>query len=313
MMLMMLLYRIITVIVIAAISVNPVHKSFEINADQLSLPVNETRLKKLLQMHLPAVLYTLRGNFLTFNPNPNQTPSETAVFSIKAEWNQSDEIMIALNPLTLDDLLARDTSELKQLNLLSFVQNSINPFAPNAFSSPLIASIIDISTIAENKSIKEKEIWKLQGKSLDFYSDQDHLLQFHSLKRNKDLLIVFTTSNHLDMTIRTLQFMDFHANPASKADLIIIDDFSIDGTVEYLRKKGYAVFSKSRASGLTDSWNLGYRLASSLKYKYVFFMNNDVLLTKGSVDLIEEALHDHAFVIPMTTDKGAGHNPLQVG
>ncbi|RYG66957.1 glycosyltransferase, partial [archaeon] len=122
------------------------------------------------------------------------------------------------------------------------------------------------------------------------------------------MLIVYTTCNQLAVTQRTLMRMRV---PADLADLVVVDDHSTDGTVAYLQGAGYAVVSKPRAEGLTDSWNIGYRLAASLGYPYLLLMNNDVLVPPHSLRLLALSLRDHPLVAPLTTEKGAGHNPAQ--
>lgn len=78
-------------------------------------------------------------------------------------------------------------------------------------------------------------------------------LQYHE---QNDVLFVLTTCNHLKYTIQALETL---RRSADSFDLIVIDDFSIDGTPDYLIKKGYAVITKSAPHGLTHSWNVGYR------------------------------------------------------
>jgi hypothetical protein len=53
------------------------------------------------------------------------------------------------------------------------------------------------------------------------------------------------------------------------------------------------------------------RIAKYLKYKYVIFANNDILVPHGAVDICRRSLVSEAIVVPMTTKKGAGHNPSQ--
>jgi hypothetical protein len=138
----------------------------------------------------------------------------------------------------------------------------------------------------------------------------------HTSSASPSMLIVFTTCDQLAMTILSLQYLTLHIESSSSrttiADLLIVDDHSVDGTVEYLRKRGFAVITKDEATGLTDSWNIGYRTAIALGYDHILFTNNDVLITSGSLELMNQALQTHAMVLPITTDKGAGHNPLQV-
>lgn len=130
-----------------------------------------------------------------------------------------------------------------------------------------------------------------------------------SVASNRDLLFVFTTSNELSTTIHALSYLTV-ALPSS-ADLIIVDDHSIDGTVEYLSRRGFHVISKDSPRGLTHSWNLGYNFARSFGYKYVIFANNDVLVPRGAIHVLVEDLKRHTVVVPMTSRVGAGHNPSQ--
>jgi hypothetical protein len=53
-------------------------------------------------------------------------------------------------------------------------------------------------------------------------------------KKKSDTLLVFTTCNHLNMSVLSLQALR-HAKDSF--DLVVIDDHSKDGTAEYLRKK----------------------------------------------------------------------------
>jgi hypothetical protein len=53
-------------------------------------------------------------------------------------------------------------------------------------------------------------------------------------KKNSDTLLVFTTCNHLNMSVLSLQALR-HARDSF--DLVVIDDHSVDGTPDYLRKK----------------------------------------------------------------------------
>lgn len=87
------------------------------------------------------------------------------------------------------------------------------------------------------------------------------------------------------------------------------------------------MIKKDKPHGLTDSWNIGYRwqlmisliyinalcrIAKAFKYKYIIFSNNDVLVPHGAIDATYKSLQSNALVVPLTTKKGAGHNPKQV-
>lgn len=89
-------------------------------------------------------------------------------------------------------------------------------------------------------------------------------------------------------------------------------DFTYCLTHRYLAKKGFMVLSKSAASGLTQSWNMGYHVAVALGYRYVFFANNDVLVPRGALEEMKAVLAYNELAVPLTTTKGAGHHPGQV-
>ena len=125
----------------------------------------------------------------------------------------------------------------------------------------------------------------------------------------KDTLIIITTCNHIDVSILAAQYLRYSLK---NADLVFIDDNSVDGTSQYLIKKGFFVITKSKPMGLTDSWNRGFQLGIAMGYSYVIFANNDLLIPEGAVDAIRRELENEALVVPLTTIEGAGHNPMQV-
>lgn len=188
----------------------------------------------------------------------------------------------------------------------------------NQFSFPEIdlcraSTLLNLFEVAQNDRV---DIHKIYPNFREVISGHMHQLSVEPVQLDRsfssskgEVLIVYTTCNQLSMTILSLQFL---RNTDKLADIIIVDDHSTDGTVEYLQKKGFAVVSKPKATGLTDSWNIGYRLAVALGYKHVIFTNNDVLLTAGAVHLMHYGLRSHSLVVPLTTDKGSGHHKQQV-
>jgi hypothetical protein len=82
----------------------------------------------------------------------------------------------------------------------------------------------------------------------------------HVTTKSSDTLLIFTTCNHLPVSIRSLQSISSrHASSDDSYDIVIIDDHSIDGTTDYFKKKGFFVIEKEEPLGLTHSWNIGYR------------------------------------------------------
>lgn len=54
------------------------------------------------------------------------------------------------------------------------------------------------------------------------------------------------------------------------------------------------------------------RLAKELNYKFVFLGNNDIILPNGAIKAMRKVLaHGVSVVVPLTSKKGAGHNPSQ--
>ncbi len=176
--------------------------------------------------------------------------------------------------------------------------------------SCMMSTLLDIFEMSQNSILPvDRLLFTLNPNNNFSLSVESVSIDRSFMETESQILIVYTTCNQLPMTILSLQFL---RNTDKLADLVVIDDHSTDGTVEYLRKKGFAVITKPKATGLTDSWNIGYRLAVALGYKHVVFTNNDVLLTTGSVALMYQGLRDYGLVVPLTTEKGAGHHPAQV-
>jgi len=131
---------------------------------------------------------------------------------------------------------------------------------------------------------------------------------------SKSTLVVYTTCNHLDMTIKTIDYllMTLAKGDGEGLDIVIVDDHSVDGTAEYLERKGFLVLAKSSPKGLTHSWNLGYEFATRWGYSTIIFMNNDVLVPRGAITKVLAEIKQHALVVPLTSHAGRGHTPTQV-
>ena len=282
-------------------------------------PLNPDAIQHILRVYKGEVLATTMGQLLhintslyesKFSSNPTSSKQsvqlqiyETKPCEVKNNaTNHSLSILaeIAVNPIvnSIEKLYPDDFKD------FSVRFHEANPFTASKetmWSGPLISSDLANEIIEHMKG----------SASLQSYVAPTSILA--------PMLIVFTTCDQLAMTILSLQYLKLHLRNSntqqssrSIADLLIIDDHSVDGTVEYLRKRGFAVITKPEARGLTDSWNIGYRMAIALGYENVLFTNNDVLLTTGSLELMGQALHEYPLVLPTTTERGAGHNPWQV-
>lgn len=226
----------------------------------------------LLEKYSPEVVFSSLGNILV-----DESENKSSLHSIISQSQRKKFSTQSLDACNFRDLLS-------SLNLAQNDRVAINQLYPNL-------------------NIRQLEYLRHE------YNLSIDPVPLKRPKKSRELLIVYTTCNQLQMSVLTLQFLK---NTENIADLVIIDDFSTDGTFEYLLKKGYAVISKSKATGLTDSWNIGYRLAVALGYKQVIFTNNDVLLTSGAVNVMHLGLRSHCLVVPLTSEKGAGHHKQQV-
>jgi len=112
-------------------------------------------------------------------------------------------------------------------------------------------------------------------------------------------LLVFTTFNQIDMTRKCLEYameLDY--------DILVIDDYSSDGTQQYLSDLKVEAILKSERKGLTDSWNRAYQFFKATDYSHMILCNNDVLIPKGAV---ENMLSDYLLVVPLCNKRGAGY------
>eukprot|EP01033_Poteriospumella_lacustris_P011777 gene11777-8387_t len=265
---------------------------------------DDPRLQFLFREYQHEILYSARGNYLEV-PTPTTTAAADGgkqtnkFFKVAMEDNQRQFSLVevdfcrATTLLHLYEMAQNDRVAITQL-YPRFYEEKLAPVAQAAAGAAAGAAAATAS--------KQKVLFDLSVEPATSYATQPQ-------NANKgDVLIVYTTCNQLAMTVLSLQYL---RNTDKVADIIVVDDHSTDGTVEYLRKKGFAVVSKPVATGLTDSWNIGYRLAVALGYTHVLFTNNDVLLTAGAVHLMHYGLKAHSLVVPLTTDKGAGHHKLQ--
>ena len=131
---------------------------------------------------------------------------------------------------------------------------------------------------------------------------------FHPVLKVRTLLVL-TVCNHLEATVNALNYIENSLKRYTgkfRFDILIIDDASVDGTSEYVKKRGYAVVTNRHAKGVTYSWNLGYRVAKELEYENIVFANNDILVSYSALEVLVRGLTRHPVVVPLTSLVGAG-------
>lgn len=122
-------------------------------------------------------------------------------------------------------------------------------------------------------------------------------------------LLAFTTANQLEYNIKGLK--SIIENKPDYIDVVVYDDASIDGTVEWCRDNNIPIVTKEKALGLTHSWNLAYKKFKKENYKYLMFSNSDIIVPKKSLEAILSKNQNYIIVSPLSTKIGVGHQPKQ--
>lgn len=98
----------------------------------------------------------------------------------------------------------------------------------------------------------------------------------------KRILVVVLTYNFLKLTQRMIDSIrSFH-----NYDILVIDNKSTDGTVEWLKKQKVECVSKPLS--VPQAWNLGMKEAYNRGYDYCLLCNNDILLSPSYIDAVVE-------------------------
>lgn len=93
-------------------------------------------------------------------------------------------------------------------------------------------------------------------------------------------------------------------------ELLVVDEFSRDGTPQQLAKLGVHVISPPKSLGVTYNWNLMYKTWMKSSHGALFIGNNDVLIPNGVLNAMTHAMTpeggDCDLVCPVTTNAGKG-------
>jgi glycosyltransferase involved in cell wall biosynthesis len=117
-------------------------------------------------------------------------------------------------------------------------------------------------------------------------------------------LLLVTTFNQLKFT----KICEESFPSINGLDLLFVDDHSSDQTIPFLKSKGKRFISKHKGRGLTDSWNIGYKIFKDENYDNLFISNNDVIFNKLSIERMISHLPNNLLICPLSTKRGAGHN-----
>ena len=122
-------------------------------------------------------------------------------------------------------------------------------------------------------------------------------------------VVMFLSHNRVNLTALSLEYLDIE-NLDKKfydlVDIVVCDDHSLDGTTEYVKKRGFAVIESKKRMGFTELLGLGYKTALQGNYDKVIFIDSGSLVTWESIENMILALENEALVVPMTTVSVAG-------
>jgi len=119
--------------------------------------------------------------------------------------------------------------------------------------------------------------------------------------------IIIVTWNHLEYTKLCIENI-FEQNTYQNIEIIVVDNGSQDGTLEYLRK---IQLRKNNVTVINNQVNLGFAKANNIgighaKGQYIILLNNDTVVTSGWVEGIIRYLTDReiGMVGPVTNNVG---------
>jgi len=102
------------------------------------------------------------------------------------------------------------------------------------------------------------------------------------------ILVVVLTWNLLELTKKTIDSVrSFH-----NYDLLVLDNGSTDGTIEWLKDQHIAY--ASQPCTVPEAWNAGMRQALKGDYDYALLCNNDIILSPTYIDIVIEVAERRA-------------------
>lgn len=144
------------------------------------------------------------------------------------------------------------------------------------------------------------------------YKEKNKLWRFDENNKAESLVVITTSMSLWEKTILTILSI---ANNYDDFDLAVVDDKSkcldIENKIKELSIKVIEWGKKNDTSkGVTHSWNVAWKYAVTNNYKYVFLINNDVLIPDNTIKSLVNSLKlNYASIVPMVNEKGSG-NPF---
>lgn len=118
--------------------------------------------------------------------------------------------------------------------------------------------------------------------------------------------VIYSVFNRLDMTQRTLPVL---INETKKAEIIVVNDGSTDGTKDWLKTVvGPTVINCDKNMGIAASQNKAIQLCLHRGYKYIVFHDNDVIMGKNWIEGLRKVVDSDkriGIVSPIFNTNGA--------
>ena len=171
--------------------------------------------------------------------------------------------------------------------------------------------ILDDGVRDEEKEITRRWEEEFEDLSIEYFNFESgaFIVNKYHKENSERALLAFTTANQLAYNIKGIKsIMD---NKPDYIDMVVYDDASIDGTIDWCIDNDIPIITKEKAKGLTHSWNLAYQKFKKEKYKYLMFSNSDIIVPPNALQTILELNKKYIIVSPLSTKKGVGHQPLQ--
>jgi GT2 family glycosyltransferase len=110
-----------------------------------------------------------------------------------------------------------------------------------------------------------------------------------------EISIVTVTMNHLTLLKQMLHSLFITCLPETSFEVILVDNNSTDGTVEYVRKEFPAirVIENKQTYGFAKNNNIG---ASQAQGNYILILNPDIILLPDAVDILYNYLRENESV-----------------
>jgi len=130
-------------------------------------------------------------------------------------------------------------------------------------------------------SLREKEKTKAPD-CLELVKPEKVIEAVEQHKKVKKILVVVLTWNFLGLTKQMIDSI----RSLHDYDILVIDNNSTDGTVEWCKTQGIRVIKKK--CDVDEAWNIGLQQTYNKGYDYCLLCNNDCILSAGYIDTVVE-------------------------